>query len=411
MTVSKDKSVSGLRVSDDLIVLREVKVAEDTIFFRFNRSGFNVWLENLNKHIPEVYELRKRGDNSFSFSFSQLNGILAQTTLKLSLGNDTDWLDYSLREECFKVAESGSVEVFLEKNKGSLVLFIKKKSQFIWSEKIDLASFYSLSNGGFEKADNKRLPVKIGVIGSCFSRSVFRSDDFFNPEYKKSFTVPLTFFHSSLISLMSKSIEDKDYLFINDLLSDQVFGYIEVEFLKNIKERIHSSGVEYLVVDNYSDSALEVIDMDAGCFITYNKYFSESIYKRKFSGKKVLNPGELWHIEKYRDAVKRFYLVLQELGLDKRVVLVGGRLSVFKTQSELWESKMEWIKRTNQNWNVYDAIFLEQFPSAQYIDMRSTSWISDVNPPIVGGASPSHYQSGFYKEIYEKIVGVIFKGK
>ena len=141
-----------------------------------------------------------------------------------------------------------------------------------------------------------------------------------------------------------------------------------------------------------------------------SKYFSESIYKRKFSGKNKFIPGELKHIDKYREAVKKFYLILQELNLDKRVILVGGRLSTFKTQSELWQSKMNWIKRTNRNWDMYDAIFLEELPDAQYIDMRSTNWISDVNSPIIGGASPSHYQSGFYKEIYEKIIKIILKG-
>jgi hypothetical protein len=179
----------------------------------------------------------------------------------------------------------------------------------------------------------------------------------------------------------------------------------------DLKERMSSAGIEYLVIDNYSDATLEAIEMEDDCMLTYNKYFSESIYKRRFSGKRIFIPGELKHIEKYREAVKRFYLVLQELNLDKRVVLVGGRLSMFKSQSELWQSKMNWIKRTNLNWDVYDAIFLEEFPDAQYVDMRSTSWISDLKSPIVGGASPSHYQSGFYKEIYGKIMSVIFKEK
>ena len=95
--------------------------------------------------------------------------------------------------------------------------------------------------------------------------------------------------------------------------------------------------------------------------------------------------------------------------LFRSIILVGGRLSPFKTQSELWQSKMNWIKRTNCNWDMYDAIFLEELPNAQYIDMRSTNWTSDVNSPIMGGASPSHYQSGFYKEIYEKIMKIILK--
>ena len=406
----EDKTTAGSGISEDVIILREIKVAKDTVFLYFNKSDFNIWLENTNKHIPEVYQLKREGSKGFSFSCSQLPEDFTRTSLKLSISNDTNKLNYLLQGDFFDSVESENSDIFLEEYKGNLVLVIKNNNRSLWNEKIDLSCLRCASNGGFEKANNKSVPVKIGVIGTCFSRSVFRSDDFFNPGYKRFFTVPLTFFHNSLISLMSKRFDDSDFLLTRDLLSDQVFRYIEIEFLKNIKERISSAGVEYLIIDNYSDATLEAIEMDDDCILTYNKYFSESIYKRKFSGKNKFIPGELKHIDKYREAVKKFYLILQELNLDKRVILVGGRLSTFKTQSELWQSKMNWIKRTNRNWDMYDAIFLEELPDAQYIDMRSTNWISDVNSPIIGGASPSHYQSGFYKEIYEKIIKIILKG-
>ncbi|PUE11251.1 hypothetical protein B9Z51_02775 [Limnohabitans sp. T6-5] len=192
-------------------------------------------------------------------------------------------------------------------------------------------------------------------------------------------------------------------------MSDKVFRYIEVEFLKNIKERIFLASIDYIVIDNYSDSTLEAIEMKENCFITYNKYFADSIFKHKFSNKKIFTPGELKHIDKYREAVRILYSILHELNLEKRVILVGGRLSKFKTNSEIWQTKINWVKNTNNNWDVYDSIFLEEFPDAKYIDMRSTNWISDVNSPIAGGSSPSHYQSEFYKEIFEKMTRFIFK--
>lgn len=83
-------------------------------------------------------------------------------------------------------------------------------------------------------------------------------------------------------------------------------------------------------------------------------------------------------------------------------------MSEFRTQSERWESKMGWIEKTNRNFDIYDAIFLDYFKNAKYIDMRYTNWISDVNSPIIGGASPSHYQSGFYKELYKKTLMTIY---
>lgn len=408
---NKDKSISDSDLLDELIVLHEIKEVENAIIFYFNKSCFNAWLENTNKHIPEVYELNKKSTGVFSFSSSQLPEDLAQTSLKLTISNSVDRLDYFLKDEYFKSTAIGRFEFFLERKKSNLIINIKNNIKLIQSEIIRYELLYyanSISSSRFEKVKNKIGPVKVGVIGSCFSRSVFRSDTFFNPDYKKYFTVPLTFFHNSLISIMSKSYEDEEYLLASDLLHDSVLRYTEIEFLKNVKEQICSNGIEYIVFDNYSDSALEVIEMDDESFLTYNKYFSESIYKRKFSDKQIFFPGEIRHLEKYREAVKKFYFFLQELKLDKKIILVGGRLSLFKTQSELWESKMDWINKTNHNWDVYDAIFLEEIPDAQYIDMKTTSWISDVNTPIIGGASPSHYQSGFYKEIYKKILNTIY---
>lgn len=407
---SKHEPTLDSSTAEDLVVIRGIKIIKDNVIFYFDRTNFNVWLENDNKHVPEIYELERISPQVYSFNCRRLPDLFAQTSLKLSLGTDIERLNYAVLKNYPAYVEGESAEFFLEEIKGTLLFVIKNKSRSLWSHKIDFLSLPGFSNK-FERAESKNTPLKIAVIGTCFSRSVFRSDDFFNPGYKVFFSVPLTFFHNSLISLMSKSFKDTDYCLISDLLNDQVSRYIAVEFLKDLKERLLLAEIDYLVVDNYSDATLEAIEMSEDCFLTYNKYFSESIFKRKFSGKKIFVPGELKHIEKYREAVKRFYLVLQELDLDKRVILVGGRLSMFRSQSERWQSKISWIRKTNQNWDVCDAIFLEELPNAQYIDMRSTNWISDVNSPIIGGASPSHYQSGFYKEVYEKIMGSIFKEK
>ncbi len=391
-----------------MITLYRIEITKDKIDFYFGTYGFNAWLENENKHIPEVYELVRTDYGAYSFNCSQLPCLFSHTSLRLFIANSTDKLSYAVQENYNAHIQGESSEFYLNLNSGALQIVIRKKPQSIWLGQIDhLISLCSFNS--FECSESKATPLKIAVIGTCFSRSMFRNDDFFNPGYKNLFTVPLTFFHSSIISLTSKRLDDPDFLLARDLTRDQVFRYIEVEFLKNIKERIFSAGIDYVVIDNYSDSTLEAVEMNENCFITYNKYFSESIYKRKFSNKNIFTPGELKHIDKYRQAVRKLYSTLQELNLDKRVILVGGRLSMFKSNSELWHSKMDWVKNTNRNWDIYDSIFLEEFPDAKYIDMRATKWISDLNPPIIGGASPSHYQSGFYREIFEKMTRFIFK--
>lgn len=405
--------VSLKMACENMIVLLDAKLYEDRLVLYFNRSDFYIWLENTNKHILEVYELTQINDNAFVFYFSNLPAGYVQSSLKLSLSDNTDRLYYFIDDQVSEAPLKEDMDVYFKVNEQELVCVINRCSKpILQNDFLECGNYKIVGDraNSTEQINYIDAPVKIGVIGTCFSRSIFRSDEYFNPDYKKYFTVPLTLFHSSLISLMSMRHADQEYLLINDLLPDQVFRYIEVEFQKNIKELISLSEVEYLIIDNYSDATHKVIEMNDNNMLTYNRYFAESIYKRKFSGKNSFTPGSEQHIIQYRESVRDFYSWLQTMNLDKKIILLGCRLSVFRSGTELWQSKMDWINKVNSNLDIYDSIFLEECSCAQYIDMRSTNWISDVNTPIVGGASPSHYQSEFYKEIYEKIKKVIFKG-
>ena len=59
--------------------------------------------------------------------------------------------------------------------------------------------------------------------------------------------------------------------------------------------------------------------------------------------------------------------------------------------------------------DIVDKIFLEVMPNSIYIDKRTTFWKSDIHSPIIGGASPSHYQSGYYKELFGDILKFLSK--
>jgi hypothetical protein len=122
---SEHKPTAGSSTSEDFIILREIKVLNDSVLLYFNKSGFNAWFENDNKHIPEVYELEKSGPEIYSFNCRQLPDLFAQTFLTLSVGNDTDRLNYILQENFYYYVESDNAEFFLEEKKGKLLFFIK----------------------------------------------------------------------------------------------------------------------------------------------------------------------------------------------------------------------------------------------------------------------------------------------
>ena len=51
-------------------------------------------------------------------------------------------------------------------------------------------------------------------------------------------------------------------------------------------------------------------------------------------------------------------------------------------------------------------VVITGYPSCEafFEDKKSNPWKSDVFSPILGGASPSHYQSAYYKELFYDIM-------
>lgn len=403
------------------INISKVIITQNSTEIYFKEDLFKyAWLENIDKHFPDIYEL----DVSFEkmlisissdiFRLIRSKGII----VKLSLSNEFDKINYicNIKNITNKIAD--------------LKIEIKNYNELSFSfPKINAENSISISHSypGFElyfknfqtynrkKYNLDKCPLKIVVLGTCFARSLFKSDSYFNPDYKQYFKVERTFFHNSLISLMSDKIEDEDYLKVTDLCQDEIFRYIDVEFKKNFFDIIDYINPDLIVMDNYIDANRPLIQISKNQFITYNSYFSKSIYKRKFSGCKKVYPYEENYSELFRNAASKFFRELKIRNLDDKVILLGGRLSEYKLDKktgkiEKWEKLDSWIRPSNKNWDIMDSIFLEELPKTKYIDMRNTNWKSDIDCTIIkGGASPSHYQTEYYKEIFEKLKSITLK--
>ncbi len=379
------------------------------------------WLENTNKYIPDVINLAVNVNEQYILI--NLNNIAQHHQFK----NKKNLLKLSISADFSKVTYKGS-ENFRKlisrfKNKG--VKFFKDDKDTLMFH-INVSDTVADKNCNFEKVDlffpksfrkktkfmmfsSAVLPLKIIVIGSCFSRSIFRSSAYFNPRYKDFFDVVYTSFHNSLISMMSQSINNDEYLQYNDLTIKEIQTYVAMEFDKNISEYLDKYQPDLIIIDNYIEATASIIQFSTNNFLTYNKYLAESIFKKNFSHCDVIYPGTVKHIELLNQYMRQFAIEIEKRNLSSKVILLGSRLSekminLSTGEVRLWSDKMEWIQTSNQNWDYADQIFLECMPNSHYIDMRSTSWLSDIDSPIIGGASPSHYQNEYYKEIFDEIL-------
>ena len=403
------------------VLLENIYISSQFINIKYySKEICFAWLENVNKFYPDIFCF-DIGKYCLLLDYMKLirkfNCIERAITFKLSMSNSKERLSYEFTDLfCTNLKKLDICLPININEKNELIIEFKSKVQKSIEVNNKYSNFFFQNNKNKTKCcgniKNKKYPAKIIVIGTCFSRNVFKSDNYFNPNYKKYFNVVYTAFHNSIISLMSEPIDDSDYLVIKDLHGKEVFKYIEIEFKKNLFDIVDTVKPDYIILDNYIDSTRSVVEFEPNKFLTYNKYFSESIYKRKFSNCKILDSNSDEYKEYYERYVLKFATELQKRKLDNKLIIIGGRFSKKKVdlKSKLvsnWEKK-DWIIPNNYNWDIIDSIMLKYIPAATYIDMRECKWVSDIDSPILGGASPSHYQSGYYKEIFNKIKEIIF---
>lgn len=388
------------------VVIKDIVINNDAIIIYFNGSErIEAWLENKNKHYPDIFCINVDNDNkSIVIEYQNLCDFIERfpgQVFKLSLCTAIRRMNYIVSEN-IKSQRINSIRIVIENS----ILFSEIDSispSYILTE--SCINIQHKNKLVFENIEE--LPIETLNIGTCFSRSIFKSDKYFNPTYKKYFNVKKTIFHNSFISIFSDKII-YDYSKIEDLVTGDAGKYVGIEFNKDFDKILSDNAFQLIVVDNYIDATTPIIKYGDNSYLTYNKYLSESIFKRFFSSCEIIYPESPKHLELYKKSVMTFHKMINAYNI-KNVVLIGGRLSKFKIDEDInqtftWNDKKRWILNTNQNWDKADKIFLEEIPDAVYIDKRKTLWKSDIHSPIIGGASPSHYQSGYYKELFEDIL-------
>lgn len=253
--------------------------------------------------------------------------------------------------------------------------------------------------------------IKIAVLGTCFSRSVFKSAPYFNCDYKKCYDCVYTQFHSSIISLASEPLKDEFWKDEVEMLSKEQQLYLPTEFQKDFFEKLSEAKPQYFFMDNYVDATRPIIKVRENCYITYSKHLINTNFMRKFAECEFILPGTDEHIRLLEHYAEKFFERLIEIVPEERIILLEGRFSKTKIDEktkkiENW-SYREWIEESNYIWDVVDNIVLNTIPNAKEIDMRNCMWHSDINSPIPGGASPSHYQKYYYREILDKINKIV----
>ena len=209
------------------ILIDDICVKESKLILSYKGEvNFYSWLENYNKHYPDVFNLNvDYCEHKIELRYSTIYGFLLSSKghrVKLSMSNSYSRVSYRISNNTNNTFWNN---ILIEFSQNSIVMSVCNASK---------NSKYSDEYLEGLIQDNKKylygisgFPISTLCIGSCFSRSIFKSTPYFNPNYKKYFSIKSTLFHNSFISLFSEKILF-DYSSIEDLMMGDAGKYVGI---------------------------------------------------------------------------------------------------------------------------------------------------------------------------------------
>lgn len=256
--------------------------------------------------------------------------------------------------------------------------------------------------------------IKIAVLGSSHTRPMFRSDKYFNPNYKNIYEVVYTQFHSSIISLVSDGREYEDMYY--KTRNNTVRKYIKTDFEKNFFKELEKSKPDFLLIDIYIDVQMGVIYFRDGSVISYNSYQAESNYVLDHIDD-VTKLSTIFtddgYIEKFSNALKTFKKRILGIIPENRIIIHSFDMSEdYKDDNneiQQYSQKKGSIVELNEIAVSMQFLLENTFPKANILDIRDSPYHGGIDNPI--GNMPHHFESGYYAALMNELNKVILSVK
>ncbi|EAC2403570.1 teichoic acid biosynthesis protein [Listeria monocytogenes] len=255
-------------------------------------------------------------------------------------------------------------------------------------------------------------PLKIAVMGSCFSRNAFNSKPFFNPDYKRFFEVTFTQSHTSLFSVLSKpytGINIDDY----GNMTDNERRTLQADFDKGFFEKLENSNSDYLLLDLYADVLRGPIWLESGEILSLSYISEQTGILNDLPIKRLLDHSNNdAFFQEWTSYADKFIEKLLTVMPAERIILNKGGFTTkyYDKNGAVQEYKIKMrIERNNYFWDRLNNYFLSKVPTAQVIDFTKKPYIGDYYYPF--GHSFSHYESGYYKDFMREMIYITEREK
>ncbi|NEY19384.1 hypothetical protein G4D61_05300 [Bacillus ginsengihumi] len=323
-------------------------------------------------------------------------------------------------EEIFKNLDTNirqAYQLCIEKNEERYILVTNNKFEdtIYVNNNIKIALISDDNTLKISIEPNTEKAVKLGIIGSCFTRLAFSSkDDFFNPDYKTYFSVEFSHFWPSIISLFSNPIDFKEENFPEVKGTDLV--NLKREFEKSTFNELKNKNIEYVLIDFFVDAIHGVRKFkDRDAYVVQHG----SMQRTSFLKDKLLKETEQFDYrnpsfwEKWKKSCDQFIMELEKLiDLDKVILIWGGLAKEYYDKNKLVKNFAGEKRFTNTQlnyfnniWNKMNNYFLSKAPNAKLIDMRKYNYLSTMDHKDAFG--PHHFESNYYKSLIGELSKIV----
>jgi hypothetical protein len=254
-------------------------------------------------------------------------------------------------------------------------------------------------------------PVKLAVLGTCYTRGAFNSNTYFNPGYKEKYDVVYTQFHSSMPSLMSLPLEFPLEYFTNKNKIE--IEYLRCEFEKLFFKRLSEANAEYFLFDLYPDAVRDLIVYDDEHIITGNFYLRNRPFLQSLKDKVqiISHDNEEQFLKYWCLGADRFIEKILEYFPQNKIILQKARMINRyydeNRQVKYFNGDFNLVKRSNAYFKFMESYILSRLPAIHTIDLNNYGYIGQYNHPYL--KSVNHYEPAYYKKLMQKLDKIVFE--
>ncbi|TGB00125.1 hypothetical protein E4665_00135 [Sporolactobacillus shoreae] len=252
-------------------------------------------------------------------------------------------------------------------------------------------------------------PVKLAILGTCYTRGAFGSNPYFNPGYKSKYDLVYTQFHSSIPSLMSEPVPFPEQFFEGKKPAEK--EYISCDFEKNFFTRLSEAKAEYFLLDLYPDAVRDLVVFDDQHIITGTFYLRNRAFLQSIDGKAhfVSHDNEEELLNYWCPAVDRFAEKIVQFFPQERIILQKARMTNRyydkNRQVHYFTDQLDLYKRSNMFYQFMESYLLKRLPHIHTIDLNHYGYIGQYNHPF--GQSTNHFEPDYYKKFMLKLDEII----